>query len=181
MEERILLFIQENLRFAFLTPIMVFISTLSNGGRIWVIFTLLLLCFKKTRRAGLCSLIALIFMFVFNNLLIKNLVGRTRPYEMIDSLVLLVKEQKDFSFPSGHTASAFASAVAVYKDMPKAAGIGLLIFAAITAYSRLYVSVHYPTDVLGGLIIGICCGLIGRWLGEKIWDAVQKKKAGSML
>ena len=94
------------------------------------------------------------------NVFLKNIVARSRPYEVIDGLTSLVGEQSDFSFPSGHTSSAFSVAVVMFMLMPKKYGVPALIVATLIAYSRLYVGVHYPSDIIGGLIIGILVAVI---------------------
>ena len=105
---------------------------------------------------------------MFNNLLLKNLVARTRPYEVIDGLQLLVSRAVDLSFPSGHAASSFAAAVVMAKLLPKRYGIAALILAGLIAFSRLYVGIHYPTDVLFGAVSGCLIGwLVAKFYGEK--------------
>ncbi|MCD8073951.1 MAG: phosphatase PAP2 family protein [Lachnospiraceae bacterium] len=168
MEENILLFIQNNIRNPILDPVFKTITHLGDGGIFWIILTVFLLCFRKTRRAGVYSACALLGSLLVNNLILKNLVNRTRPYEVIDGLVCLVSPAKDASFPSGHTGASFASAVAVYRQLPKRYGVLLLILAVLIAFSRLYVGIHYPTDVLGGLVTGIALGMLTNLVGEKI-------------
>lgn len=155
-----LIWIQENLRFAFLTPIMKFITHLGDAGIFWILLTLGLLIFKKTRRVGVMSAVALLGALIIDNIILKNLVGRVRPYEVVDGLQCLIGAQKDFSFPSGHTGSSFASAVVCFKELPKRYGIPLLVLAFLIAFSRLYVGVHYPTDVLAGMVIGTMLALL---------------------
>ena len=92
--------------------------------------------------------------FVINNLILKNLVARTRPYEVIDGLHLMVPKAVDLSFPSGHTGSSFATAVVMFIMLPKKYGVPALIYAFLMGFSRLYIGIHYPTDVLCGGIIG---------------------------
>ncbi|MCD8337033.1 MAG: phosphatase PAP2 family protein [Lachnospiraceae bacterium] len=168
MEADILLFIQENIRNPFLNPVFKAITHLGDGGFFWIALTVFLLCFPKTRRAGIYSVCALLGSLLVNNLILKNLVNRTRPYEVIEGLVCLVAPAKDASFPSGHTGASFASAVAVYRQLPKRYGVLLLILAALIAFSRLYVGIHYPTDVLGGLVTGIALGMLTNLVGERI-------------
>ncbi|MCD7812872.1 MAG: phosphatase PAP2 family protein [Lachnospiraceae bacterium] len=168
MEGNILLFIQNNIRNPILDPVFKTITHLGDGGIFWIILTVFLLCFRKTRRAGVYSACALLGSLLVNNLILKNLVNRTRPYEMIDGLVCLVSPAKDASFPSGHTGASFASAVAIYRQVPKRYGVLLLILAALIAFSRLYVGIHYPTDVLGGLVTGVALGMLTNFVGGKI-------------
>jgi undecaprenyl-diphosphatase len=155
LDGNILLWIQEFIRNPILTPIVVFITGLGNGGRIWILISLLLLIPKKTRKIGIMSIAALLGSLLINNLLLKNLVARTRPYEVIENLQLLVNPAHDYSFPSGHTGSSFASAMVLYQELPKKYGVPAIILAVLIALSRLYVGIHYPSDVLVGAITGI--------------------------
>ena len=157
MEATILLWIQENLRADWLTPVVKGITYLGEAGWFWIALTILLLCLPKTRKIGLCMAVALIFDLLSVNLFIKNLFMRTRPYEMIDGLTRLVGEQSDFSFPSGHTAASFAASVVLLLRAPKKLSVPMFILAILISLSRLYVGVHYPTDILGGALIGSLC------------------------
>lgn len=156
----ILLWIQENIRNGILTPIMKLITHLGDAGIFWIVLTLVLLIFKKTRKVGIMSAMALICSLLINNIILKNLFARTRPYEVVDGLTRLIEKQSDYSFPSGHTGSSFAAGVVMFKELPKKFGIPLLILAILISLSRLYVGVHYPTDVLAGVITGTISALI---------------------
>ncbi|MBQ8730450.1 MAG: phosphatase PAP2 family protein [Lachnospiraceae bacterium] len=168
----ILLWIQEYLRNGILTPIMKFITHLGDAGLMWIAIALLLLCFKKTRKVGAMCACALVMSLLINNVILKPLIARVRPYEVIDGLVLLVKKAHDFSFPSGHTASSFACAVVIFKQMPKKYGIPALVMAFIMGFTRLYVGIHYPTDVLAAIVTGTLCAIIGM----KIVDTIIAKR-----
>lgn len=167
-DESILLWIQDNLRFDFLTPVMKFITHLGDAGMIWIIITILLLAFQRTRKAGIYSASALIIMLLFNNMLLKNIFNRTRPYEVIDGLKLLIPKQMDPSFPSGHSAASFASSTAVFRHLSRRVGVPLLILAFLISFSRLYVGVHYPSDVFAGALIGSFIGILVNIIGNKI-------------
>ena len=168
MEAEILLWIQNNIRFSGFNPVMEAITHLGDFGLFWILMMVLLLLCQKTRKVGVAVGIALLGSFVFNNLLLKNLVARTRPYEVIDGLQLLVSRAVDLSFPSGHSASSFAAAVVMAKLLPKRYGIAALILAGLIAFSRLYVGIHYPTDVLFGAVSGCLIGwLVAKFYGEK--------------
>ena len=156
-----LLWIQEHLRCDFLNYIFPNITVLGNAGIFWILLTAVLLCFKKTRRAAICSLFALLGSLLLNNMLLKPLVGRTRPYEVIEGLKLIGKRATDPSFPSGHTAASIASAVALCRFLKKRYSIPLVVLALMIGFSRLYIGIHYPTDVLVGLIDGILLGILG--------------------
>lgn len=164
LDGNILLWIQEFVRNAFLTPVFLLVTTLGNKGAIWLAISVIMLFFKKTRKAGILSLAALLASFLIDNVILKNLIARTRPYEVITGLQLLIEKQSDFSFPSGHTGSSFASAVVLYKELPKKFGVPALILASLIGFSRLYVGVHYPTDVIGGALIGSFIAIMVRRL-----------------
>lgn len=164
LDGNILLWIQEFVRNDLLTPIFIFITKLGDAGAIWIILSVVLLFFKKTRKAGFLSLLALLGAYLIDNVLLKNIIARTRPYEVVDGLKILIEKQVDFSFPSGHTGSSFASAIILYKELPKKYGVPLVIFAILMGLSRLYVGVHYPSDVICGAIIGILIAIIIRKL-----------------
>lgn len=161
---QILLSIQESVRVSWLTPIVVFITSLGNAGLFWILLSALLLLSKKTRKIGVISFLALLASLFLNNLLLKNLVGRIRPYDVCGMLTPLVAKPVDFSFPSGHTGSSFASAYVMYRHLPKKAGIALLVLASCIALSRLYVGVHYPSDVFVGMFTGIGSGWLAEWM-----------------
>lgn len=172
MEADILLWIQNNIRNDVLTPIFKFITTLGNAGVIWIVLSVGLLIPKKTRRVGVLALVSLLFSALIDNVILKNVVARTRPYDVIEGLTSLVGAQKDYSFPSGHTGSAFAAAGVMFRGLTKKFGIPILVFACLMGLSRLYVGVHYPSDVLGGALIGTGIALFTYWLGTLV---VEKK------
>ena len=173
IDGQILLWIQEYLRFPALTSVMKDITNLGNAGILWILITIVLLLDKNTRTVGYMSALALIGSLIVDNIILKNLVARTRPYEVVDGLKLLIEKQSDYSFPSGHTGSSFASAIVLWKELPKKYGVMAFIVAILIAYSRLYVGVHYPLDVLAGVVIGTVLALVSVWLVKKIQG--QKK------
>jgi len=182
IDRNILFFIQNNLRFEWLTPIMKFITGLGDHGYLWIALCIIMIIVSKTRYMGITSFISLAINYIITNLIIKNAVGRTRPYEVIKGLKLLIEKQDDYSFPSGHSASAFAVVAVmfyltyiakIYKDRDEEKFIKILtdvsvICAFIIAYTRLYVAVHYPSDVVAGTVIGIIVGFLTAGVGEKI-------------
>jgi len=134
---------------------------------------ILLLFIKKYRKVGLMVGASLLGSLVFNNMLVKNLVARPRPYRMMEALTILVPEPGEFSFPSGHTSSSFAAGVVLYLMLPKKYGIPAMILAFLIGISRLYVGVHYPTDVLGGMVMGTLIAVAV----VKITELIEKKFA----
>jgi len=173
MDGNILLIIQEHLRFPALDLLMKGITALNDHGIIAIAACLLLLAVRKTRRVGAVAALSLIINTLVVNITVKPLVARVRPYEVIDGLTLLVDRQSDFSFPSGHSAAGFAVAVVMLRLLPKRYGVPAVVLAGLIALSRLYVGVHYPTDVLAGMAIGtaialLCCRLLRRWTAKEI-------------
>lgn len=162
LDGQILLWIQEYLRLDFLTPIWIVITKLGDAGAVWIVLTVILLMNRKTRTVGCMSALALLSALFVDNIILKNLVARIRPYEVVDGLKLLIEKQGDFSFPSGHTGSSFAAAVVYFTELPKKYGVPLLILAILIGCSRLYVGVHYPSDVLAGAVIGTVLALLAR-------------------
>lgn len=166
LDGNILLWIQEHIRHEFLTPIVVFITTLGNSGIIWILLCLLLLLPKKTRNIGIMGVIALCLSLIVNNGILKHVVARTRPYEVVAGLQALIPFPTDFSFPSGHTAASFAAGIVFFKKLPRKFGVPALILAILISLSRLYVGVHYPTDIIGGAISGTLLALAACSIGE---------------
>lgn len=117
---------------------------------------------------------SLVGSVVVNNLFLKNVVARTRPYEVVEGLTRLIEKQSDYSFPSGHTAASFAAAVILFLQLPKKYGIPALILAVLISFSRLYLGVHYPTDVLAGAVSGTLIALAVHWIfGKKKKSTVR--------
>ena len=160
--------IQQHLANDFLNALVPRISSLGDEGLIWIALSILLLLFPKTRKAGLASGIALLFMLITGNMILKPLVARLRPFTVNTAVELLIPPPTDFSFPSGHTYASFASASAIFRNNRKI-GIPALILASLIAFSRLYLYVHYPTDVLFGILFGILAGWIGNLISNRVF------------
>ena len=167
----ILLFLQENVRNPVMTPIFRLITTLGNGGAIWIALTILLLCIPRTRKAGCMALLGTLLV---NNMILKNLVARTRPYEVIEGLTYIVRKPVDYSFPSGHAGCSFAVACVMFRRLPGRYGVPALILAILIALSRLYVGVHYPSDVLFGVISGILISYGAEAIVNRLWKGKQE-------
>lgn len=153
-ELKILDFIQENIKCDFLDWFMPLITKLGDGGVFWIVIAIVLLFFKKYRKTGAMMGVALLLGLLVGNLTLKPLVGRIRPYDMPGtSIDLLVEGLSDKSFPSGHTLASFEGAVVLLLN-DKRLGIPAIIIAVLVALSRLYLYVHYPSDVLAGAVLG---------------------------
>ena len=158
-EASIILWIQENLRGA-LDGLWLFITHLGDDGILWIIMGIILLFWKKTRPIGFTVLISLLFDFLIVNVTLKDLIARPRPFVVNEAITPLITDVSPYrSFPSGHSGGSFAAMYALYKWVPKKIGVPALILAALVALSRLYVGVHYPTDIIAGCIIGFMCSV----------------------
>ena len=167
IESEFLVFIQENLRFEWLNKVLIFITHFGDGGLFWILVAALLLIGKSTRRAGITSALSISLGALCTNVCLKNLVHRTRPYVVNDHLDILINFPHDYSFPSGHTCASFAVATVIFCMLPRRYGVPAVIFASLIAISRLYVGVHYPTDILGGLIVGTGAAFIAIYIVKK--------------
>jgi undecaprenyl-diphosphatase len=201
-----------------LTSIMVVITTLGDEGIIFIAAGLVLFATKKYRKIGLAMLLSLAVMVVLNNLVLKELLSRVRPFYLFDLEGLLADKQAfidkgrldkfemmvesikaataqypemaaewlakyqypdfvekltSFSFPSGHTSSAFAACAAIL-FINRKIGIPAMVFAALMGFSRIYVEVHYCTDVIGGAIVGIIYAVVGVLLAKALYPVIEK-------
>ncbi len=154
LDGRILLFIQEYLRFEWLNPIVLFLTRLGDAGVIWILLAAVFLIQKKYQKTGISMAIALLLGLLATNVLLKNWVCRPRPYVTIPGLDALVTAG-DWSFPSGHSTSSMAAAVVIFCRTPRKIGIPAMILGVLICLSRLYVGVHYPSDVICGALIGV--------------------------
>ena len=163
LDGEILLQIQQHLRTDMLTPLMKFVTFLGNGGWFWILCAVVLLAIPKTRKTGYAAVLSLIFGVIVTNLLLKNIVARPRPFAEIEALIPLIAKPTDFSFPSGHTTASFAVALVMLRMLPKKIGIPAVVLAALVAFSRLYLGVHYPTDVLVGFVVALVGSSLAVW------------------
>lgn len=172
-DNAILDWIQANLRTGWLDFVMPGITALGDIGLVWILATVLLLCFKKTRRIGIAAAIALVCSLLVTNLIVKPMFDRIRPFEANRFTGLLIEPPTDPSFPSGHSSASFAAAAAMVLYDRKI-GIPALMVAVLIAFSRLYLYVHYPSDVAVGIVIGLIAGGAGWLLEMQINRRVQE-------
>lgn len=132
------------------------ISNLGNLGLVWFLISTLLLINKKYRRVGILCIVAIILTAIVGEGILKNLFQRPRPFNEVPTMQLLISKPLSYSFPSGHTASSFAAAYVISKEIKKLT-IPILLLASSIAFSRIYMFVHYPSDILGGIILGVIC------------------------
>ena len=152
------------------------ITGVGDFGMIWLVLILSLSLHTKTQLLSQKMLTALLLATIIGQVTIKSLVKRKRPCHTFHDVNMLVAIPSDYSFPSGHTASSFACATVICFFYPKV-GAFYILFSFLMAFSRLYLYVHYPTDVLGGLIIGLLCGWIADVIIKKIAERKAKVKA----
>lgn len=154
----ILHWIQSALVCPFMDFLMPKITLLGNGGAIWLLAAIALLITKKYRKYGIFLLAGLAVGVLTGNIILKPLIARPRPCWIDQSVALLIATPTDFSFPSGHTLSSMIGATVLTKANPKF-GIAAIPLAALIAFSRLYLYVHYPTDIIAGAALGVVIGL----------------------
>ena len=175
----ILDWIAEHLWCPFLDAAMPGITFLGNGGWFWILLAVILLCLHSQRKTGIAMGIALVMGLLICNLLLKPLVGRIRPFDYQlqhfgKTIALLIAAPHDFSFPSGHTIAS-VEAAAVLCLHRRAYAIPACILAALIAFSRLYLYVHYPTDVLASLALGIGIAFAANFFVNKGNPLIHKK------
>ena len=172
--------IQANLQCAFLDKIMPLITVLGDGGAFWIACAVLMMLLKKYRKAGISAGLALIFGLVICNMILKPTVARIRPYDYQDQLGiminLLIEKEHSLSFPSGHTIASFEAATAILLRHKKL-GTAAMILAILIAFSRMYLYVHYPTDVIASVFLGIGLAFLASWIVDKTAAAIKAKKA----
>ena len=170
-EFAILDWMQLQLRCTFLDWFMPFISSWSNHGEVWILLAVVLLLMKKYRRQGLSVGAALILDLATCNILLKPLFSRLRPCVVNPAVELLITAPASGSFPSGHTAASFAAVSALYfakSPLWKPAAV----LAVVIAFSRMYLYVHWPSDILGGAVLGVFVG----WAGAKLMSISREKR-----
>ena len=167
----ILDWIQANIANGFLDVFMPIITAFGNGGIFWMACAAILLIFPKTRKTGLAMGIALALGLIVCNFILKPVIDRPRPFKVLADMGviinLLIKEPGPHSFPSGHTIASFEASVALLLGNKKL-GIPAFILAILIAFSRLYLYVHYPTDVIASVSLGTLFAFIGHFVAQKI-------------
>lgn len=177
IDYEILSAIVQHVRSDLLTPVFLCITHLGDGGLLWLLTAALCLSRRATRPCGVAILLALVLGLFAGNLVIKNLVARPRPFQTYPELFHLI-DQGGYSFPSAHAMSSFAAATVVFLFFRRRGqlwpGLVLLTMAALIAFSRLYVCVHYPSDVICGTLLGICLGCVAIALVRRFQSRFQR-------
>lgn len=173
-EYRILDGIRESLSSGVMDVLMKAFSFLAEGGWFWIVLGLVLAIIPKTRKIGVTVLTALILSLIVCNITIKPLAARTRPFDLRSGIELIVSKPTDYSFPSGHSSASFAAAAAIFAHKKKW-GTGALVLAALIAFSRLYLYVHFPTDVLCGTVLGCLFGAAAYFIVKAAYPRITAK------
>lgn len=165
------LHVLQGLHTPWLDQVMVFVTSLANHGELWLLLAGIFVCVPRTRKMGLAMFLSMALGYIMGNLFLKNLIARSRPCWLEPQVPMLVSVPRDFSFPSGHTLVSFEGAVSVWRFERRWGWIALGL-AALIAFSRMYLFVHFPTDILGGLVLGAVNGylaaeLLGRYGGQE--------------
>ena len=166
-----ILYAINNLHNPVLDKIMIGITSLGNAGIFWIAVAIFLICIKKTRKCGILMLISMAFGLILGNGVLKNLVTRERPCWIDENIPLLIPNPHDYSFPSGHTLASFEAAVMIFLHNKKW-GIISLVVAILIAFSRMYLFVHFPTDILGGAALGTLISI----LVYEVYENIKNKK-----
>ena len=159
----------------FLDAFFAVLTRLGDYGWFWILCAAALLIAPKTRRWGIEMGLALLLGAVICNLILKNVTARIRPCDFDPSVVLLIPRERNFSFPSGHAAVSFEGAVTIFRHN-RAWGTAALVLAVLIAFSRLYLRVHYPSDVLCGTLIGIANALLSARIVDRIARKLDEKR-----
>ena len=155
-----ILYAIQNLRNSVLDSFILMLTNIMGSyGQIWVIVGIALCFFRKTRSCGVAVLISYALVYLVGQFGLKDWIARARPCHLDQAVELLVKRPSSYSCPSTHTAWAFAAATSILLYFRKS-GICVMILAALIGFSRLYLFVHFPTDVLFGAVLGIALAFI---------------------
>ena len=171
-----ILYAINNLHNPILDKIMIGITMLGDAGIFWIILALVLICIKKTRKCGILMLFAMLIGLIIGNGILKNLIARSRPCWIDPNVPLLIPNPDDFSFPSGHTLASFESAIMIFLHNKKWGTVALTI-ALLISFSRLYLFVHFPTDVLGAIILALAISIGLYYLSKKVEEIRKKTNA----
>lgn len=175
----VLYWIQENFRGVF-DPVMKFLSVVGYGGAIWFVFIIIIAFMKKYRKGASLAAISICGTYLINDIIIKNIVMRPRPFNTSDILIPL-DTPSSYSFPSGHTAAAFAVSLILIHFLPKIPGILFVILAVLISFSRMYLGAHFPTDVMCGFLVAVVTSQLLWYLFGRKWlekpETVKEEKA----
>lgn len=163
-----ILYAIQSIRTSLLDKFFVSITSIpGNYGQMWLILGLILFVFKKTRKSGLTLILSYLMVYVFGQYVLKDLIARPRPCHIDQTIDLLISRPSSYSCPSTHSGWAFAGAMSIFL-FNKKCGIPVIIFSSLVAFSRLYLFVHFPSDVLFGIVLGILFAILGKYIINRI-------------
>lgn len=168
-----LLYALQEIHNPILDEFMIFVSMLGNAGLLWIVLAIILLCIPKARKCGGQMALSMLLTFIIGNLILKNVIARDRPCWIDTTIPLLLDSPVDYSFPSGHTMNGFTAALTLF-FYDKKWGTAALILAAVIAFSRLYHFVHFPTDVLAGIVVGVVSAVVMQKI-FRCWSERKKR------
>ena len=171
-----ILYAINNLHNPILDKIKVEITTLGDAGIFWIILAIVLIFKNKTRRCGILMLLSMVAGLIVGNGVLKNVIARSRPCWINPNIPLLIPNPDDFSFPSGHTLASFESAIMIFLHNKRWGAVALII-ASLISFSRLYLFVHFPTDVLGAILLAVVISISLNYLWNKLEKIREKKNA----
>lgn len=178
IDQSIMLWLQDAVRTPLLSKFLVPLTTIGYAGTLWIILSIVMLFFRKTRKVGWISLLTMLACYLFNDILLKELVQRPRPFEDLPQLQVIESKPTSWSFPSGHACSSFAAASTYNRGAEPQWMKGVFWFLAVAmAFSRPYVGVHYPSDVLVGTCIGLLGSTIVWYLASAPYDCLTERIA----
>lgn len=161
LDKEIMFFISENFKSDFCDKIMPIITSIGNKGFVWIVISIILFFQEKTRKYSYMMITSLLGSLIIGNIILKLTIRRPRPFDVFNYIELLIKKPLDFSFPSGHTMTAFACSFIIY-SFNKKLGFISFVLALLIAYSRVYLFVHFPSDIIAGAIIGIIIAYLSK-------------------
>lgn len=167
IDTNIIYFFSDKVQNNFLNPIIIFLTKIGDGGLFWILISLIFLFKKNYRKVGIISIIALMINFLLGEVILKNLIQRPRPFVTHPDLKLLIHAPTSFSCPSGHTSASFAVAFVIAYYLKKLAAPALII-ASLISLSRIYLLVHYPSDILAGILLGLVSCILSILIYNKI-------------
>lgn len=159
------------------------VTLLGKAGIFFIVCALIALAFRRSRKMGCTILAALLLGLLFTNLVLKNTIARPRPYA--DELSIFFSwwkeigsgaEREIYSFPSGHATAAFAAATAVFWCGNKRYSWTAYLLAVLVGFSRVYLMVHYASDILGGMLVGFAAGSLAYWIVTAAFRAIARRQ-----
>ena len=168
-----ILYAIQNIRTSFLDKMFVVITSVpGNYGQMWIVIGIILLIFRRTRKCGIVLILSYLMVFGLGQYVLKDLIARPRPCHIDQTIELLISKPSSYSCPSTHSGWAFAASVSIF-FYNKKIGIPVIAFSFLVAFSRLYLFVHFPSDVLFGIVIGMGFALLAKYITNKVYDAYK--------